>query len=663
MEGTVAILKRVSSQIQSTPVVQLPCRVPHLSNQIWNCKDLFSSAPETLNKTAGATVSVSRISTQISSLLQDGSPEGRWSGIVLLKPLIEARTPINNAWVRNVLSILKKQSDPATTRALATLALCRIFTLTWSHPELIREITTPSLPVFIETCVSNTQKRSSSALELNSTLEAFIVLLPKHSATFRPFESRIRDDILNKILFPPAAGEYSTSKTVSLATKLLVLLYHTAPKKDAGTATKWSQSLKGTIKSAHEVCDALFNPQGIPIIGKLSSLPPWDGAAAGANRLITLLQIVQTYLLTPTGSDGFSLPVGAIVRLLNRIVLLHPSGEIELDMSRIHAQVVVVMTTLLPICGVAVPITLFEDVLLLPMQDGTLHNAVYDFLAEFLRTWGPGLDKSQVRELKKLIECCCDDLREGGTDHPYAIRDNTRSDGPKNRAASRFLSTFLAKVNPDYIPRSVYALCMKTTIVRGVKDGLVAGVLNCGKIATPPLTILTRKFPDAPEVEALVRPRLPTVWAGASEGLQNDQEESESDAEASQDDVKMNGQEEIDEEAKAGGQVGVEADQGGMSILSPSPVNGKRPADSTPEIDLTIRKVQRVSTPLPSSGDAIGDTPSQDTTAPASAGKPAAPYNEISQATIGEDNTNAHSDDDDNMPPLTIDVESEEESG
>ena len=164
-----AILKQLTFRISSTPVAQLPRVAAQVSASLWACRDLLSSTAPSTKQNSDEGVTVHRFKTQLNTLLQDRTVEGRWSAVVLVKATVEAGglevLGKTSSWVKTLLTFLKKP-DPSTTRSLAVITLVRIFMLTWDHANLVREITTPALPTFIATCLANIDNKRCSASEL-----------------------------------------------------------------------------------------------------------------------------------------------------------------------------------------------------------------------------------------------------------------------------------------------------------------------------------------------------------------------------------------------------------------------------------------------------------------------------------------------------------------
>lgn len=257
-----------------------------------------------------------------------------------------------------------QKPDPVTTKRLCIITLTRIFVLTREYQTLVREITTPSLPGFITSCLNNVSSRTSSqdvrkpnvhSPLLETVLEALGELLPHHPTSFRPFVSQIRSLILPLIAPTPSnlLHDGSTKQSVvetgsstrpctAAAQRLFVLLHCCAAKNTSGD--EWNKALRTTVANIHIITDQVFratfedwepsnktqvngtNPKdygtiisdaGLDLLG----LPQWKGIHAGCERLSGLLLLLQSSLETKN-SSMVSLPVGAVVDVVTRVLSL-----------------------------------------------------------------------------------------------------------------------------------------------------------------------------------------------------------------------------------------------------------------------------------------------------------------------------------------------------
>ena len=499
--------------------------------------------------------------------------EGRWSAVILAKAAIEAGgVPIlsrSNGWVKSLIAILKRHPDPNTTRVLATSLLTRIFQLTWPYQELVREITTPALPAFIATCLANAQRDGCASAELDAVLEAFCVLVPRHPTVFRMHEAQIRGLVV-KIL--SSTSDYATElkSHQQSAARLLVLLHHCAPKQ--GGTEAWTASWTSIIETANQTCDMLFRsiveePQSdvhqrqpnmslgeVRSNGQDTWFKPWTGTYAGSERLITLLNILKTQLDTAF-SGSVTMSIGLLVQLLARILTL--TLEAEADASRfnhqitkdereaffhvlpdVHAAALELVASLLrrfgkasmPFAQVLLELTLM--VFRAERSINSVRTVAYAAIDLMLDIIGPSLTRPEVAELDPVIEACCTDLSAIATNNtqtPTSTLNTTRNSSPAilpslQQASSTLLPAFVTKINPTVMPNKSRILIERTAIATRHKEALVACVLNpmtkaTGKMGSSLLPILAKMFPGEPEVEALLRPRMPIVVSKMGDGM------------------------------------------------------------------------------------------------------------------------------------------------
>ena len=510
-----------------------------LDGLIWNCKDILSTSLQSQSDAANV---AHRFKTSITSLLQDRTVEGRWAAVVLTKATIEAGGAATltkaNGWVKSLIAILKKP-DPPSTRQLAVITLTRIFTLTWDHSNLVREITTPALPAFISTCLANAERDRCSAAELETILEAFATLIARHPTVFRSHESQIRNLLLRilSVRFGSAeSGAHFSKPHQQCAARLLVLLHHCTPK--GGASQTWEETWKSTITAAHATCDELFRSvnedsqsNGAASKTKYSSgemglaqndalgLAAWTGIFAGSERLKTLLGLLKAHLAAPT-ADSLTIRIGLLVELVSRIMNL--TLDAERDSSKVNHQIpkderealfcvlpdlhvtaLYLVDTLLRRFGSAsTPFiqTLLELILGVfnaECSNTSIRVASYTVVKAILDIVGPSMPKVDVAELRQLISACCEDLlphtnnadRAPQSSKIEATNEITTqtSSNPSTRppqmpdlfsTATALLTTLATKINPAAMPRKTRVQIERTAILTRNKDALVACVLN-----------------------------------------------------------------------------------------------------------------------------------------------------------------------------------------
>lgn len=111
--GSVQCLRAAVHQLTSTPTAELPFIASYLSSTLANCGPIISS-PDTGGQ--DAPLLIQRLKARITSLLQDKTVEGRWTGVVLVKAVVESgRWEIlrgSEQWVRGLLGILAVSYAP-----------------------------------------------------------------------------------------------------------------------------------------------------------------------------------------------------------------------------------------------------------------------------------------------------------------------------------------------------------------------------------------------------------------------------------------------------------------------------------------------------------------------------------------------------------------------
>ncbi|KAF2637786.1 hypothetical protein P280DRAFT_457431 [Massarina eburnea CBS 473.64] len=470
MTAELSTLRSISYRISSSPTSQLPQQIPSIAAKLAECKTLLSanhaSAPKTSSE---ASVAVHKYRTLLATLLQDRTIQGRWAAIVLIKATIEIGgwETLQKClpWVRGLLGILAKP-DPPSSKKLCIVTLTRIFVLTREYPTLVREITTPSLPTFVQTCLQLAP--GAPATLLQTVLESFNQLLPRHPTIFRSYLKQLNPLLAQTIAPTPssklsaerAAGpRYETTVQVSVAARqLYTQLPNSAPK---GTSSEeWQAALKKTVGNAHRVADKVFraviedwkpstnvkvsvNGQTLEdevqdLDADSMALPPWSGIFAGGERLVNLLRLAETYLLCATAGP-VNVDLGAIADLLTRLLSLNvPSPSTSKDLSnyvRFNNQVgqeerenlwsilpevhVAAIEVLLALSRRGVDsstsfnaIMLDQLVMLFSSEKNTpkVRTACYLAVAHILGQCGVVLPKSSVEPLGPIIRACCDDI-------------------------------------------------------------------------------------------------------------------------------------------------------------------------------------------------------------------------------------------------------------
>jgi pre-rRNA-processing protein RIX1 len=493
-------LKALTFRLSSTSTLQLPQQIPAIAASLVNCKSLLSSEQSSTSKSSPeVSVLVHKYRTLLSTLLQDRTVHGRWAAIVLIKATIEVggREILEKSlpWVRGLLGILTKP-DPSSMKKLCLITLTRIFGLTREHPTLARDIATPSLPTYVQSCLHIASSNPSSDL-LQAVIESFGQLLPRHPTIFRAYQKQLQQ-LLGPLIAPTPSNKLGREQlqgfkaTVPLdvaaaAHHLYVQLPCCAPK--GGSSDEWEKAIKGAVVNAHRIADKVFravvedwqSSQGLTSSANGATLddevrelgidsmglPPWAGIFAGGERLVSLIRLVKQYLTTPT-SNTVSLPLGLILDLLTRMmsltVPLPSSPSSSPNGVRVNHQVSKEerenLWTFLP----QVHLTSMELLIALSRRyDGSafvldssildqlvwvfnaeksnvhVRTAYYHAVAELLKRSGLALSKSSIDTLSSTIRSCCDDILPQGKENGA---------GQQQINADSFLKTSIEVANP-----------------------------------------------------------------------------------------------------------------------------------------------------------------------------------------------------------------------
>ncbi|KAI1622936.1 rRNA processing/ribosome biogenesis-domain-containing protein [Exophiala viscosa] len=456
-------LRAITNRLNVTPVDDLPRVADFLAAQLANCRLelLFADT-----KARDNSVTAHKLKTRISSLLQERSPAGRYTAVVLIKAVVD-HGGINGlraseGWARGLLNCLNKP-DPVALKALYLVTLTRIFCLAQDDPTLLREVATPLLPSFIKTCLGllkpidvhngGTESKSVPSPLLHPVLKCWNQLLPRQASIFRPSLDQIQMFCLELI-----GGGDTSVQSRDLASELLCLLLSSTPK---NTFTQeWTRMASNIIESAHVTASQLFravieehepnNPafQTIPWKENFSKEPKssehgkfgfrsWKGIYEGSNRLMALLSWLSHLVSTPTPLP-VAAPIGALLDLTARLTVvtvpdfkgdagnslrLHKEAsreekeELWLNLPKIHmACLHVLHATWSAYRQALVPVQRTIAIQILDLFDNMCwHNGVRYEAYRLCTTLLADVDVLNLElrpaVLSRLIEHCCNDLK------------------------------------------------------------------------------------------------------------------------------------------------------------------------------------------------------------------------------------------------------------
>jgi pre-rRNA-processing protein RIX1 len=484
--------------------------------------------------------------------------------------------------------------------------------MTHQYPTIIREITTPTLPGFITSClniVSTKPVNSIQSSSIETVFRSFATLLPHHTTIFRPFTAQIRD-VTRIYLAPTVSESVLVSHTLQESARCLCVVLHQTAAKNA-TGEEWGKSVRGVIKAIHNTADIVFraiiedwestsghareqmdpgkelggggqNPQDYPL---------WSGIFSGTERLTGLIKTLTAYLQYST-STAVTIPLGEILDLISRMLSIATqppemaanlggvrfNPAIDRDerdglwggMPQIHVSTLTLVTILaeaMPDNFISVAPGLVDQLTwLFPYGSSTpeFRSASYVSFAKVLLYTGRSFDKSQVGKLGRLIRRCCNDIQTKGLEKSAApsienMGQKPHVNGSSNQNGDTFsqgieelkteageselvivamylLPLFLSHLPQHYLDISIRSLIERTAILSRHKDAMVASILypfvgKNGKALASILPHLARQYNNEPEVEMLLRPRMPLIPSAGLRSMVDDAANTESEDE------------------------------------------------------------------------------------------------------------------------------------
>lgn len=246
------------------------------------------------------------------------------------------------------------------------MALAKIYLSTHGYQSLIREITTPTLPTFVSSCLNlivvkgTSQSRGAPAALIETIFESFSSLLPRHPTIFRPSLRQIKLVSAPYVAPTESDDSFVPSTLQESARRLVVLIHQTAPKNTSGE--EWGGAIRGLLKLAQSTADQILRAvvedwesstghvsDRIDAGKKCSGgndtdigLPLWTGVDAGAERLQGLLALLAEYFVLPT-TGAVVVPLAHVEDLLSRLLSVTPpetsKGSSSSGSIRLHPEI------------------------------------------------------------------------------------------------------------------------------------------------------------------------------------------------------------------------------------------------------------------------------------------------------------------------------------
>ncbi|KAM0324355.1 hypothetical protein ACHAQA_008136 [Verticillium albo-atrum] len=459
-------LRVLCRRLTSTPPAQLPHSIPAFIGHVVRCRDILSTPhdPKAKDGANEAYMLVHKLKTIITTLLNGKSSAGRFTGVTLVKAVIDVGgwecLRESGPWVRSLLSIIQK-NDPVAVKELCVVALIRIYTLVNGFQTLTREIATPTIATFFNACLQlvkqpSAGERLKTPLYLVETiLDAFSTLQPLYPATCRPFNKDIRAAI-RPYLAPTSSDDVLVPKSLQRASRRVAISIHNTTAGKSGPSDEWAKFATELPKDFHLCADQVFravqegwessqpltrstiNYDGPPQGDDSPQLPAWKGVRAGGDRLIGFFRLMADTLRYPTKGFG-TIPVGAFLDTVSRVSLISRRGksqtweqalethsavgreekeELWSIMANIHIAALELLQTLFArLQHSALPLASESlDSIVLILKSGidnpVVRVAAYKTLDDMLPIVGAGMTKAAVDAVGVVMLSCCRDLQQ-----------------------------------------------------------------------------------------------------------------------------------------------------------------------------------------------------------------------------------------------------------
>ena len=575
--------------------------------------------------------------------------------------------------------------------------------MTQESNELIREITTPNLPVFVGSCAHLARApdakgkghEEADVSLLQTIFQSLTGLLPSHPTLFRPFTREIQTSVVGWLSIDVNTTDAVLPQEVKdHARELLVFLPQCASKTIAIEA--WGKSLNDTIRSLHGTANLVFrsfeedwvphgslarslisanptfeSPVGDSIRGPFG-FPSWSGIDAGLQRLSELLDIISVFICTETIYDVV-LSVDDVVDALQRVICLAPPpswkrGKVrnEVDTSEtatlftylptLHAQAIDLLSHMRTRFDSSVPIVLHDitTVFKNDYPNQVLRDSCYRFVLDLLESIGSTLGKENIKTLEPIFEGCVSDiLVTYDHENKGASRDTWTE---YERTMEALLISILSNVPGHISDRALRNLTESCAILRQQSRAVLSSALNVPASTTAGgtkhslLPYLARMTPRSSDTEALFRPQMPVSIAAesasdpaaAGPAWPNEGEESGNDAATS-----------VQEEFEKRFGIPRALPKAGAETRAPAPQTGPSPPPSAEETGPVAADAGKKEARDPPSAQIL-DQSSE--VAPPSLALPAFPEPEL--PAIGHSASAADGDDSDSeMPELEVQSE------
>ncbi|KAI0460661.1 rRNA processing/ribosome biogenesis-domain-containing protein [Xylaria acuta] len=497
-------LRSICRRLTSNKIEQLLPLLPALLKDIGRCRETLCRPlePKSSESSPEAAVLVHGLKTQITTLLNGRTSQGRFVGAALVKAVVENGgwecLRASEPWVRGLIFIIQKK-DPTVVKELGIVTVTKVFALMHEYPTLVREIVTPNLSGFAKACLQILKPPVSSKVGkapyslVETIFEAISTLVPLYPTTLREFAGKFKTEI-RPFLVPTISDNALIPTTLQVSSRRLAIRLHMTAAK-GGDSTEWTKHVEELVKTLHSTADQAFRaiqetwestigykPQSVNIDaephggGDSDQLPCWVGVQAGGERIIGLLDFITEYLHCRTRVI-VTIPITALVDVTSRISSIRPpspgkerpdSGmnpaigreerdefwamfpDIQIAAMRMHLALIQILEkNYIPLAQETLDqaLRIFQSIYRLPQARTTIFMLVKDIL----HLCGPTLPKFTVESLSLLMKCCCRDLlgAAGYLPKPKPQSSSTPQNGQKPKTISQNADAFLPGKSQD----------------------------------------------------------------------------------------------------------------------------------------------------------------------------------------------------------------------
>ncbi|KAK7205321.1 rRNA processing/ribosome biogenesis-domain-containing protein [Myxozyma melibiosi] len=489
-----------------------------------------------------------RVRVRLSAMLQSSKSDVRRSGAELVNALIGVEWESMNShgltWMKLLVSILEKRVDGYDTLEAVVGAIRKILSRIKDKPTLIREIATPHIPAYASALLSLASPEHDILTKraLLIALPAFLDLIRNFSNTFRPFVSKV----MNNIVYPTLNSSAWTQTPVdlqieSLCGSIYASIYLTAPKDQL---REWQISILKIVDEAHKTISQTFGI--VQQDAKYSeSASGWEMTVdirdtyTGVLRLEMLFRLLQTVLTTET-KGPVQVPLSKIIDLADRLL------DMEIDLIEfkdtserqdrdfiltvlpvVHGNAYNLLNTTAHAVGQAMlPYTekVFSHLRSVKLVPSSLFAIpIFEFVTNFttLMRFVPDDFTQELTHIIELALTSLEPINESSTLADFFSHPSAFVTQPPSELRLPVLRLLHAVVNAmPGLPATTrsridrFALMMLNTPSSATEEErlLLATVLQPGNnIRWSILPMVSRKIPESEALGALIHPRFPPM--------------------------------------------------------------------------------------------------------------------------------------------------------